>query len=511
MADTFKGIITADGKKRQLPYRNIIETPVSDETLSIQGAFADSKAVGDKFKEAKAETDSLKEDLDNYIHKPNLEDDDKFPRAKNGSVEWVEQGLPTDEQTSSAINSWLNAHPDATTTVQDGAITENKINANFLHYIKNGYFTPEMFGAIGNGIADDTESVQKCLDFKKNNGYNVFLSGKYKITNPLIITGYSINIFGNGQILYDGIDFAIKIHGCVNSNITLNRIDAPNGRGIYFYGTSNKDFNQYINLYINNIHAKDICIKHDKNHYSWSNEIRIYNTRFSSTNYTAGNNSIALQINSDGTEPINGWHLTNVGFEGIDIGVELKNTDISKDRSISIALINLRFGENIRKIIKTSGYCYFELLTANKYTRKDFFELSNLTWGVIYGNVTSEDYGYLSSTCIIDKGLFCPTNLQSNNLSFTDSRVKIDLNEISTYLTNINIRTNNDCELILNEYYNYKGIREFKINVFNQGTNLTIKNRNNVVIGTLNNLKLAVYTLYFIDDNNTLNSYYCSK
>lgn len=50
MADTFKGIITADGKKRQLPYRNVIETPVFDETLSIQGAFADSKAVGDKFK-----------------------------------------------------------------------------------------------------------------------------------------------------------------------------------------------------------------------------------------------------------------------------------------------------------------------------------------------------------------------------------------------------------------------------------------------------------------------------
>lgn len=64
MADTFKGIITADGKKRQLPYRNVIETPVSDETLSIKGAFADSKAVGDKFKEVKTETDSLKEDLE---------------------------------------------------------------------------------------------------------------------------------------------------------------------------------------------------------------------------------------------------------------------------------------------------------------------------------------------------------------------------------------------------------------------------------------------------------------
>ena len=71
MADTFKGIITADGKKRQLPYRNVIETPVSDETLSIQGAFADSKAVGDKFKEVKEETNSLKEETNSLKEETN--------------------------------------------------------------------------------------------------------------------------------------------------------------------------------------------------------------------------------------------------------------------------------------------------------------------------------------------------------------------------------------------------------------------------------------------------------
>lgn len=69
MADTFKGIITADGKKRQLPYNAVFGTPASDPTLSLEGAFADSKAVGDKFKEVKAETDSLKEDLSNKITK----------------------------------------------------------------------------------------------------------------------------------------------------------------------------------------------------------------------------------------------------------------------------------------------------------------------------------------------------------------------------------------------------------------------------------------------------------
>lgn len=62
MTDTFKGIITADGKKRQLPYGSILEPPVSDTTLTIQGGFADSKVVGDKFKQVKAETNSLKED-----------------------------------------------------------------------------------------------------------------------------------------------------------------------------------------------------------------------------------------------------------------------------------------------------------------------------------------------------------------------------------------------------------------------------------------------------------------
>lgn len=123
MADTFKGIITADGKKRQLPYGAVLETPISDETLSIQGAFADAKVVGDKFKEAKVETDSLKEDK---VDKPSAADDGKIPRAKEGGVEWVEVGQPTDEQTNSAVSSWLNEHPEATTTVQDGSLDEKK-------------------------------------------------------------------------------------------------------------------------------------------------------------------------------------------------------------------------------------------------------------------------------------------------------------------------------------------------------------------------------------------------
>ena len=67
MSDTFKGIITADGKKRQLSYGSVLDKPVSDETLSTQGGFADAKVVGDKFKKVKAETDSLRGDFSEYL------------------------------------------------------------------------------------------------------------------------------------------------------------------------------------------------------------------------------------------------------------------------------------------------------------------------------------------------------------------------------------------------------------------------------------------------------------
>lgn len=44
----------------------------------------------------------------------------------DGSTEWVDVGLPTDEQTETAITAWLNAHPEATTTVQDDSLTTVK-------------------------------------------------------------------------------------------------------------------------------------------------------------------------------------------------------------------------------------------------------------------------------------------------------------------------------------------------------------------------------------------------
>ena len=65
MADTFKGIITADGKKRTFAREGITPEYVSDKTLSVDGGFADAKVTGDAVK-------SLKEDLISKADKTSL-------------------------------------------------------------------------------------------------------------------------------------------------------------------------------------------------------------------------------------------------------------------------------------------------------------------------------------------------------------------------------------------------------------------------------------------------------
>lgn len=55
MAESILKIHTQNGDV-PVGYPGLADKPISDKTLSKEGAFADSKAVGDKFKEVKAET-----------------------------------------------------------------------------------------------------------------------------------------------------------------------------------------------------------------------------------------------------------------------------------------------------------------------------------------------------------------------------------------------------------------------------------------------------------------------
>lgn len=193
--------------------------------------------------EQKAE---LKNIVKNKVDKPSVNDNNKIPRAKDGEVEWVEVGQPTDEQTNNAVVGWLSEHPEATTTVQDGSIEEIKINKDFLPYIKNNYVTPEMFGAIGDGKTDDTQSFLKAIA----TGYPIvgFKDSKYVVKEQLEFKNYC-NIRNVYLIAEESMNSVIKYNKrhTIIDNVS---IDCNN---LASYGILGSDSVPIDTLYVSNI------------------------------------------------------------------------------------------------------------------------------------------------------------------------------------------------------------------------------------------------------------------
>lgn len=70
-----------------------------------------------------------------------------------------------------------------------------------------GYITPQDYGAVGDGVTDDTAAIQSALNAVTANGAVVYFSGTFKITASLSIAVTGTQIIGNGwgtQIQYDG-------------------------------------------------------------------------------------------------------------------------------------------------------------------------------------------------------------------------------------------------------------------------------------------------------------------
>lgn len=86
----------------------------------------------------------------------------------NGAVE-IEPA--TDEQVETSVNKWLTAHPEATTTVEDGSITEAKLESTFLKELKNPATSLILFQSLAS-----IEEVLKNVVYKSKNtsAYDAF-------------------------------------------------------------------------------------------------------------------------------------------------------------------------------------------------------------------------------------------------------------------------------------------------------------------------------------------------
>lgn len=240
-------------------------TIVVDDTLSITGAAADAKKTGD-------EISAVKEDLIPFPISP----DNKYGtngqllRTKgNGKTEWVDVGLPTDEQTAEAVTAWLNDHPEATTSVEDHSLTYEKLVNGTL-----GFVTPEMYGAKGDGVTDDTVAFSKALE----NG-NIFLlcKGEYNISSPIEVK--------SDTIIYGG-KFKVGLNVFYATNANNITIENCVFTGTYIGGNASSGdivlFTECNNISVKNCKFNNIgclyCIRYNKSDYcySYNNIINTY-------------------------------------------------------------------------------------------------------------------------------------------------------------------------------------------------------------------------------------------
>lgn len=221
-----------------------------------------------------------------------------------------------------AVDEWLNRHPEATTTVQNGSLTEAKFSDPLKLKTIKDYVTPEMFGAKGDGIADDTEAVNAAA----SSGKDVAFIGTYIISDNVSFSSKTSLIFLGGSIDADG-------HGLqFDNNLLLgkvNIVDAiTSGKinnefvKIEWFGTSGS-LDNYVSDVVALASRSGADVYFEKTTYTLSIPIFVFNKcNIFGNNCTIqfdGNSQVAIMFGSDS---IGGDGLVWSGkFERVNIEV----------------------------------------------------------------------------------------------------------------------------------------------------------------------------------------------
>jgi hypothetical protein len=360
-----------------------------DPTLSLSGKAADAAKVGEAVNAEATRAKRVEEEIakrigqlkEEKIDNPSSNDDGKIARAKAGGVEWVDVGQPTDAQTESAVTKWLNKHPEATTTVQDGAITKNKIDNNFLLYIEKDYTTPQMFGAKADGITDDSNAIFAAINASKT---IVFPQGIYKCTAAIDISDK--NIYAEEAIL----DFADFIGECCITSTT-------NGTNIHGLNIKNASPSEYA-----------VNLQYFANGCSCEN-LRITNStkgiRISGSWYTSFNNIEINIVSESGTcmtidnsrygNPVNAITFTNISLNGGAIGLSVQGSTVNSLVFSGIAIENQsEFGvktENSYGNITFDGIYFEGRKNATLFNSKLYIDIGSILVRGKYNAFANDD------------------------------------------------------------------------------------------------------------------------
>lgn len=373
----------------------------------------------------------------------------------------------------------------------DELITTGEFNS-FL----SGIYTPEMFGAKGDGVTDDTEAIQKALAFN-----NVNISKNYLITENLVLHS-NLKVFGGGTITKksefndsylnhsifsctnsNNIDInnivlisnslAISVHGCSNVNITNLIINSKK----YSILISDSEKNESNGITISNIKVEnDVTIFSSDGIHIDGGCSNIYVTNVSGT---SGDDFIALNAIEGIRKTIKNIIIDNIkcsGYAGVRLygqlncvieNVSINNSYINSDNGIR--LTNIVGFTEINRNAPTFNNIVFSNCIVDSSIRNVF--LSYINGSVTFNNCTfvttvNPNVGFFNSS-INSSLIFDSCVFNTNSTSFIqDCVVGTPPENCNTY-TNITI---NSCDI--------------KKTLLFFGTNKKTININNCVIDT---------------------------
>lgn len=129
----------------------------------------------------------------------------------------------------------------------DGVTVMNKdLYDNLQDGIEQFGVTPQMFGAKGDGVTNDSASIKQAIEYAINKGLNVYFPlGTYVISSPILLENInSLNIFGAGNsqsrasILICRNNNCFELSGCRNCKIGNFAIISPL-KAIFLVGERN--------------------------------------------------------------------------------------------------------------------------------------------------------------------------------------------------------------------------------------------------------------------------------
>lgn len=306
--ETFKEEVT----EQEEEYKTDMQSQYDEFLEEYQRQFGVVQTLGNSVTNVISQK-KVTEELNAVVYKPNnsfgLEG--QVLESTGTGIKWSDIGAPTTEQVEIAVNNWLDAHPEATTTVQDHSLTYVKMVNGTM-----GFVTPEMFGGVGDGEVDDTQAVIDAGEYAAEHGLALFMYGNYNTDatcilqgiKSIICTGYIKNLWirnTNGAYLINEGD-TLKITSVKVSSFNIGHIvnvslisdetlnTAPNA-GIAY--------NTFVGGFINNLLITGSTAN------EWVNENHFYGIRM-------------INVTIEGAYPQNNNIFEDITMEGGTITLE---------------------------------------------------------------------------------------------------------------------------------------------------------------------------------------------